>query len=149
MADIVLVHGIAQEQGSAANLETEWLPSLAGGLENTDHTMLADRLRREADSHPNAITVRMAFYGMQFLTPDHQGLSLERLNPEEQDIAEELALDLLVNAIHSPNPKDAGEAREPSPRSAATTLKDGSAGPQAGRSPPSTGSPGSPAADSA
>ena len=29
MATIVLVHGIAQEQRSAAELETEWLPSLA------------------------------------------------------------------------------------------------------------------------
>ena len=111
MADIVLVHGIAQEQRSAANLETEWLPSLAGGLENAGHTMLADRLCREADSRPNAITIRVAFYGMQFLTPDQQGLSVERLNAEEQVIADELALDLLGNAVHSPNPKDAGEAR--------------------------------------
>jgi hypothetical protein len=80
VADIVLVHGIAQEQRSAASLETEWLPSLAGGLENAGHTVLADRLRREADPRPNAITVRMAFYGIKFLTPDHQARSPERLS---------------------------------------------------------------------
>lgn len=111
MAHIVLVHGIAQEQRSAADLETEWLPSLAGGLENAGHTPLADRLRREADPRPAAITVRMAFYGNQFLTPDHQGLSPDQLDPAEQLITEELALDLLGNATDSPQPKDAGEAR--------------------------------------
>jgi len=110
VADIVLVHGIAQEQRSPASLEAEWLPSLAGGLENAGHTTLADRLRREADPHPNAITIRMAFYGKKFLTPDHQGLSPARLSSAEQVIAEEVALDLLRNAIHSPHPKDAGEA---------------------------------------
>lgn len=111
VADIVLVHGIAQEQRSAASLETEWLPSLAGGIENAGHTVLADRLRREADSRPNAITVRMAFYGIKFLAPDHQGRSPKRFNPAEQLIAEEVALDLLGNAIYSSQPKDAGEAR--------------------------------------
>jgi hypothetical protein len=110
MADIVLVHGIAQEQRSAASLETEWLPGLAGGLENAGYTALADRLRREADSRPNAITVRMAFYGLKFLAPDYQGRSAGPLNPAEQLVAEEVALDLLGNAIYSSHPKDAGEA---------------------------------------
>ena len=73
MATIVLVHGIAQEQRSAAELETEWLPSLAGGLENAGHTPLADRLR------DGAFTVRMAFYGNKFLSPDHQGLEPDPL----------------------------------------------------------------------
>jgi hypothetical protein len=68
MAQIVLVHGIAQEQRSAADLEAEWLPSLMGGLENAGHTRLADRFRT------NDFTVKMAFYGNQFLAPDHQGL---------------------------------------------------------------------------
>jgi len=105
MATIVLVHGIAQEQRSAAELETEWLPSLAGGLENAGHTLLADRLR------DGAFTVRMAFYGNKFLTPDHQGLEPEPLTADEQPIAEQLALDLLRSAADSSNPKDAGEAR--------------------------------------
>ena len=105
MATIVLVHGIAQEQRSAAELETEWLPSLAGGLENAGHTPLADRLR------DGAFTVRMAFYGNKFLSPDHQGLEPDPLTADEQSIAEQLALDLLRSAADSSNPKDAGEAR--------------------------------------
>ena len=105
MATIVLVHGIAQEQRSAAELETEWLPSLAGGLENAGHTPLADRLR------DGAFTVRMAFYGNKFLTPDHQGLEPDPLTADERSIAEQLALDLLRSAADSSNPKDAGEAR--------------------------------------
>ena len=55
MATIVLVHGIAQEQRSAAELETEWLPSLAGGLENAGHTPLADRLRDGAFHRPDGL----------------------------------------------------------------------------------------------
>src|SRR6476469_9469847 len=105
MAAIVLVHGIAQEQCSAAELETKWLPSLAGGLENAGHTPLADRLR------DGGFTVRMAFYANKFLSPDHQGLEPDPLTADEQPIAEQLALDLLRSAADSSNPKDAGEAR--------------------------------------
>ena len=32
MAEIVLVHGIGQEQRNADVLEAKWLPSLAGGV---------------------------------------------------------------------------------------------------------------------
>jgi hypothetical protein len=105
MADIVLVHGIAQEQRSAADLESEWLPSLAGGLENAGHPALADRVRR------GDFAVRMAFYGNAFLTPDQQGLEPAPLTPAEEVIAEEVALDLLRNAANSPNRRDADEAR--------------------------------------
>jgi hypothetical protein len=111
VVDIVLVHGIAQEQRSAADLETDWLPSLVGGLENAGHVTLADRLRREADTRPGAVTVRMAFYGDRFRTPDQQGITAEDLNADEEDIAEELAVDILENAVHSSNPRDAGEAQ--------------------------------------
>ncbi|WP_327097173.1 GPI inositol-deacylase [Nocardia vinacea] len=105
MAQIVLVHGIAQEQLSAAALEAEWLPSLAGGLENAGHNAMADRLRS------GEFTVRMAYYGNRFHTPDHQGLEPEELTADEQVIAHEFALDLLENATYSPNRKDAEEAR--------------------------------------
>jgi len=57
VAHIVLVHGIAQELRSAADLEAEWLPSLAGGLENAGHCALADRLHREAGAPAGAVTV--------------------------------------------------------------------------------------------
>jgi pimeloyl-ACP methyl ester carboxylesterase len=105
MAQIVLVHGIAQEQRSAAELEDEWIPSLAGGLENAGHRELSDRLRK------HGFSARMAFYGNQFLTPDHQGLVSDELTSEQQVIANELALELLENARESPNLADARQAR--------------------------------------
>src|SRR5664280_1681109 len=101
----VLVHGIAQELGSAADLEAEWRPSLAGGLENAGHEDLADRLHREAGAPAGAVTVRMAFYGNRFRVPDQQGVQPEEL------IAEEFALDLLRNATRSAHPRDAAEAQ--------------------------------------
>lgn len=103
MAQIVLVHGIAQEQHSADELEAMWKPSLTGGVRNAEDDDLADRL---AD-----YTVRMAFYGKRFLTPDHQGLEPDALTPEEEETAEEFAKDLLENATHSPIDDDADEAR--------------------------------------
>jgi PGAP1-like protein len=105
MAQIVLVHGIAQEQRSAVELETEWIPSLAGGLENAGYRGLADRLL------DREFSVRMAFYGRQFLTPDHQDVDPDALTASQQVIADELALDLLENARDSGNRADAREAR--------------------------------------
>lgn len=110
MADMVLVHGIAQEQRSADDLEAEWLPSLAGGLRNAGHPKLADRLRREADATPGAITVRVAFYGGLFLTPDRQGPASNDLTAQQRELAEELAVAWLRNATDSSRPRDAAEA---------------------------------------
>lgn len=111
MADIVLVHGIAQEQRSAASLEASWLPVLAGGLENAEHRAIADRLHRQAGAPAGAITVRMAFYGNLYLKPDHQGVGTRELTAAQDLIAEELATELLLAAAESPQPKDAGEAQ--------------------------------------
>jgi hypothetical protein len=105
MAQIVLVHGIAQEQRSAAELESEWCVSLAGGLENAGHRELGDRLR------DREFSVRMAFYGNKFRKKDRQGLGTGELTADQQVIADELALDLLENARDSSNPADARQAR--------------------------------------
>lgn len=110
MADIVLVHGIAQEQRSADDLEAEWLPSLAGGLRNAGHPELADRLRSQGDAGPGAITVQMAFYGGLFLTPDRQGPDPGDLTGEQQELAEQLATAWLRSAVDSSRPRDAAEA---------------------------------------
>ncbi len=111
MADIVLVHGIAQEQRSADDLESEWLPSLAGGLRNAGYAHVADRVRRESEAAPGAITLRMAFYGGLFLSPDQQGVAVEdHLTPEQQDLASHLALSWLASATDSTRPRDAAEA---------------------------------------
>lgn len=105
MAQIVLVHGIAQEQRSAAELEAEWTPSLVGGLENAGHPGLAKRVRT------GEFTIRMAFYGNQFLTPDHQGAEADALTADGQSAADELAVELLRNAAGSVDLGDAREAR--------------------------------------
>jgi hypothetical protein len=108
MATIVLVHGIAQEQLSADDLESAWLPSLAGGVRNAGHPALADQLWPAR--HDSRRLTRMAFYGNRFLTPDQQGTGAE-LSAEQLDTADEVALEWLTNALDSTRPKDAGTAR--------------------------------------
>jgi hypothetical protein len=72
MAEIVLVHGIDQQQKSADKLESEWLPALAGGVRVAGFPGIADRIWRDA-AKPGAIETRMAFYGYLFLVPGQQG----------------------------------------------------------------------------
>ena len=62
MAEIVLVHGIDQQQKSADMLESEWVPSLAGGVRTAGFPDVADRIWRDA-GNPGSIETRMAFYG--------------------------------------------------------------------------------------
>ncbi|ALG12399.1 hypothetical protein [Kibdelosporangium phytohabitans] len=89
MAEVVLVHGIAQEQKSADGLEADWLPSLAGGVRVAGHPELADRLYRTRD-----IDVRMAFYGDLFLPRDQQG-GAEELDEAEWEFAGQLGREWL------------------------------------------------------
>ena len=72
MAEIVLVHGIDQQQLSADKLESQWLPSLAGGIRAAGFPDVADRIWR-GTGKPGSIETRMAFYGGLFLTPGQQG----------------------------------------------------------------------------
>ncbi|MFI5938132.1 hypothetical protein [Actinoplanes sp. NPDC051494] len=104
MASIVLVHGIAQQQHSADDLEHEWLPSIAGGIRTAGHPGLADRLWPIQPANRQA---RMAFYGNLFLTPDQQGDTTE-LTDNQREIADEIALDWLTNALDSTRARDAG-----------------------------------------
>ncbi|MET0235902.1 MAG: hypothetical protein ABW224_14755 [Kibdelosporangium sp.] len=92
MAEVVLVHGIAQEQKSADGLEAEWLPSLAGGVRVAGHPELADRLWRTRD-----VDIRMAFYGDLFLPKDQQG-SADELTEAEWEFAERLGYEWLQRA---------------------------------------------------
>ncbi|MFI9536789.1 hypothetical protein ACIG56_26500 [Nocardia fusca] len=105
MAHIILVHGIAQEQHSAAELETTWIPSLAGGVENAGHIDLADQIRA------GSYSIRMAFYGNQFLVPDQQGTEPNPFTDPEQTLVDELAWDLLANACGSDDAADAAQAK--------------------------------------
>jgi len=108
MARIVLVHGIAQQQRSADDLEHEWLPSLAGGIRTAGHPDLADRLW---PIQPADRWARMAFYGNLFLTPDQQGHTIG-LTDAQSEVADEIALDWLTNALDSTRIRDAGTARQ-------------------------------------
>ncbi|WP_144120913.1 alpha/beta fold hydrolase [Catellatospora sichuanensis] len=107
MARIVLVHGIAQQQRSADDLEHEWLPALAGGIRIAGHRDLADQLWpiRPADRW-----ARMAFYGNLFLTPDQQGHTSD-LTDAQLDLADDIATEWLTNALDSTRARDAGTAR--------------------------------------
>ena len=111
MAVIVLVHGIAQEQRSADDLEAEWLPALAGGLRNAGYPELADRLWRDRPS-PGGIEARMAFYGDRFLRPGTMGVDPGDLTGEQQALAEQLAHAWLERA--------AADASDPRQRTQAT-----------------------------
>jgi hypothetical protein len=89
VAEIVLVHGIGQEQRSADTLESLWLPNLAGGLRAAGHPTLADTLWR--DSRPGTPTARMAFYADLFAKPGQQGTGdLDLATAEQRALADAL-----------------------------------------------------------
>lgn len=95
MANIVLVHGIDQQQKSADLLEASWLPALAGGIRNAGYPEIADRIVAR-----NGVSVRMAFYGKLFLMPDSQGAGLQvsDLDHGQQALADALGLEWLERA---------------------------------------------------
>ncbi|MBP2215961.1 hypothetical protein [Arthrobacter sp. CAN_C5] len=99
MAEIVLVHGIAQEQETADSLEERWMPALAGGIRVAGYADLADRIWRNRHSG-DRIEVRMAAYGDLFLTPGAQGAGddLDDLDTVELAIAESIAAEWLKRA---------------------------------------------------
>jgi hypothetical protein len=97
MAEIVLVHGIDQQQKSADMLESQWTPCLAGGVRAAGFPDVADRIWRGARG-PGSIETRMAFYGSLFLTPGRQGDDPGEFTEEESEFAEALALEWLKHA---------------------------------------------------
>ena len=94
MAEIILVHGIGQQRSSADQLESAWLPILAGAIRNLGEVELADQLWRAA-GQPGGIETRMAFYGHLCLRPGQQGDDPGEFNAEEAEIAEALAQEWL------------------------------------------------------
>ncbi|GEA89727.1 hypothetical protein [Cellulomonas cellasea] len=104
MAQVVLVHGIAQEQIGADRLEGEWTTDLASGVRATRRPgahEVADRLVRSwRHGDGGALTVRMAFYGDLFLDETAQGpnASLRGLSTEQIAVAEALATEWLARA---------------------------------------------------
>lgn len=94
MAEIILVHGIDQQQKSADKLESAWLPALAGGIRDAGFPDVADRIWRNAGK-PGSIETRMAFYGNLFLEPGQQGNDPGEFTAEEAQFAQALALEWL------------------------------------------------------
>lgn len=99
MAQVILIHGIAQEQRQADDLEASWLPALAGGVRAAGRDDLADLLWRHGPA-PNGIDVRMAAYGDLFLDAGSQGADddLEELTPDQQALATALAAEWVQRA---------------------------------------------------
>jgi hypothetical protein len=99
VAQVILVHGIAQEQKAADTLEEEWLPDLAGGVRIAGFPDLADQLYRLRGT-PNGIDTRMAFYGDLFRSHGQQGLTPADLTAPELALAENIATEYLERAAH-------------------------------------------------
>jgi hypothetical protein len=97
MAEIVLIHGIDQQQKSADRLESEWLPALASGVRMARFPDIADRICGDAGK-AGSIETRMAFYGDLFLVPNQQGDDPGDFTPKEAELAEGLALEWLKHA---------------------------------------------------
>ena len=97
MANIVLVHGIDQQNKSADSLESSWLPALAGGVRNAGYTSLADKISGRQ------ISTRMAFYGGLFRKPGQQGGGVDTsdLDEERRKFAESLGFEWLTRAAES------------------------------------------------
>lgn len=95
MADIVLVHGIAQENKNAEELEQAWLPTLAKGVVAAGFPNIAHRIWSFEEGRGD-IDVRMAFYGDLFKEAGQQGSGSGPLNDPE--LAEQLAVEWLKHA---------------------------------------------------
>jgi hypothetical protein len=110
VAEIVFVHGIANEQLSADRLEETWREQVAGGLRAARRDDLADRVVRDR-SLAGAIDSRMAFYGNLFLEPGGQGVAGGLADAEQQRLADQLATEWLENvASRSSSEVDREEA---------------------------------------
>ncbi|MFJ5695080.1 hypothetical protein ACIP9X_14675 [Arthrobacter sp. NPDC093125] len=104
MAEIVLIHGIAQEQEGKASLEYRWIPALADGVRAAGHDGLADTIWPAG--RPGSPDIQMAYYGDLFKRKGAQGGEdrLTDLPQEEQDLAASLAAEWLTHAAERDNP---------------------------------------------
>jgi hypothetical protein len=111
MADVVLIHGIDQQQKSADLLEKDWLPALAGGVRTAGFPDIADCIWR-AQRGLGVIEARMAFYGHLFLVPGQQGDAPVALTTNQQAFARNLALEWIGRAAtRASNPREKSTAQ--------------------------------------
>ncbi|MCK2236602.1 MULTISPECIES: hypothetical protein [unclassified Crossiella] len=98
MAEIVLVHGIGQENKDQAELETAMVSALAAGLAAAGHP-------------PLTATARLAYYADLFSRPGGQGGGIEAGTPEQEALFGKLLVDLLRHAAErGPEPADRRQA---------------------------------------
>lgn len=97
MTQILMIHGIGQQQETADALEATLLPALSGGIRIAGFAEEADRLRLPP-SLPGRIEARVAFYGDLFLVKGSQGEGIDDLDPDQQRLADALAVEMLRNA---------------------------------------------------
>lgn len=111
MAQIVLIHGIGQQDSDVEEQEAAWLPSLVKGVLASGHpNAAAVGARMAASTDQNCPSLaRMAFYGDLFLPTDTQGEETQA-SPAAEALAEALAAALLAHAVVSDDPRLAVEA---------------------------------------
>lgn len=111
MAQIVLIHGIGQQNSTVEEQENEWLPSLVKGILASGHPdapAVAARLAASTDQNCPSLA-RMAFYGDLYLPADTQGDEVPA-SPAAGALAEVFAAALLAHAAASDDPRLAAEA---------------------------------------
>lgn len=112
MTRVVLIHGIGQQNSTAADQIRHWLPSLVKGVLQSGHPnagQVAADLSTAATDPAEAAIVRMAFYGDLFLTSGVMGEETIT-DPVTATVADALATALLRTAIERGDDRLATEA---------------------------------------
>ena len=113
MTRVVLIHGIGQQNSTAADQIGRWLPSLVKGVLRSEHPnagQVAAALSTAATGPAHEAEVRMGFYGDLFLTPGVMGEEAT-IAPETIAVADGLAIALLRTAVERGDGRLATEAR--------------------------------------
>ena len=112
MTRVILVHGIGQQNSTAADQIRHWLPSMVKGVLRSGHPnagQVAADLSTAASERAEVAVVRMAFYGDLFLTPSVMGEDTVT-DPDTTAVADALARVLLRTAIKRGDDRLATEA---------------------------------------
>lgn len=111
MANVVMIHGIAQENNRAEVLENEWRSALAAGVVTSGAADVGGRIG-SASQRSNAVDVRMAYYGDLFIEQGAQGdgSRLDHLDAQERALAKEIAKEWIHRASSRGTLRDKNEA---------------------------------------
>jgi hypothetical protein len=109
MPRVVLVHGIGQQNSTAAEQVSHWLPSLVKGVLRSGHPSAGAVGAQLSANASSATDLAMAFYGDLYLTPGEMGDSTV-INSTTAAASEALATALLQVAVARGDGKLATEA---------------------------------------